>query len=42
MYEVIDVLSNVFRDGFIFPPNLDHVGGAEHENDLKSYFKVVL
>ena len=26
VHEVIDVLSNVFRDGFRFTPNLDHVG----------------
>ena len=38
VHEVIDVLSNVFRDGFRFPPNLDHVGGDEHEYDLKSNF----
>ena len=37
----MDVLSNVFRDGFRFPPTLDHVWSDEHEDDLKSYFKVI-
>ena len=38
MHEVIDVLSGVFRDEFRFSPNLDHVWGDGHENDLKYYF----
>ena len=41
MHEVIDVPSSVFRDGHKVSPNLDHVWGDEHENDLKSYFKVI-
>ena len=41
LHEVIDVLSNVFRDGFRFTPNLDHVWGDEHENDLNLIFEVI-
>ena len=38
MHEVIDVLSNLFRDGFIFTPNLDHIWGDEYENDFNLIF----
>ena len=37
VHKVIDALSNVSRDRFRFTPNLDHVCGDEHENDLKFY-----
>ena len=40
VHEVIDVLSIVFRGGFIFTPNLDDVGGGDHENDFNLIFKV--
>ena len=36
--KLLDVLSNVFRNGFRFPPNFDQVWGTERENDLRSYF----
>ena len=38
MHEVSDVFDNLFRDEVIFPPNLNQICGAMHENDLKSYF----
>ena len=40
MHEVIDPLSNVFRDGFRCTPSPDHVGGGDHENDFNHIFEV--
>ena len=37
VHEIIDVYNSTFKDGSIFPPILDHVGGDEHENGLKPY-----
>ena len=41
VHEVIDVLSNMIRDGFRFTPSLDHVGDGDHENDLNLIFEVI-